>query len=216
MQEANDEEASRIRRRSEHLPAGGLNLHLLGVDQVRLVSGLGRVSVYSQGRLGSDHCVEHSGYVAVCFHTYMLASFLPDGGYQGKEESQEEWTCHYAKSHDPSFQRLQEMKLQEPICLRPGTRVGEVAKRRNAVCDVASGVYVHSACYGDDQIVYDNQRHHVSHSVNWRPPGLKARFSPGGFLAGQLPAHSAGQSSPVSRAVQSNARGKRLCEVKGC
>ncbi|EKX43392.1 hypothetical protein GUITHDRAFT_60480, partial [Guillardia theta CCMP2712] len=73
-------------------------------------------------------------------------------GYQGKEESQKDWVCHYSKFHEPSVDQFQEMRLQEPICLKPGDRFG---------------LYVHSACYGDDQIVYDNQRHHVSHSDNF-------------------------------------------------
>ena len=72
-----------------------------------------------------------------------------DGTFDGKQTKEQEWTLHYQKAHTSSFAELVEMRLQEPVRLAP---------------DSSRGFYVHSALPGDDAIVYDNQRHHESHS----------------------------------------------------
>lgn len=68
-------------------------------------------------------------------------------GFRGKHEQQEQWEQHYDKFHRPSPARLAEMRLSSPIRLRPKE---------------TRGLYAHAACRGDEQIVYDNQRHRTS------------------------------------------------------
>ena len=70
-------------------------------------------------------------------------------GFHAKRECEEEWTKHYQGMHGRSYQRLQPMYLQTPIRINPNTTMG---------------IYVHSACLGDEQLVYANQRNKVSHS----------------------------------------------------
>jgi hypothetical protein len=70
-------------------------------------------------------------------------------GFQGKREDEEQWTKHYQRTHAPSFAELQPLKLHTPIQIKPGQTLG---------------VYAHSACLGDEQVVYANQRHKISHS----------------------------------------------------
>lgn len=65
------------------------------------------------------------------------------GGFAGKQEEKDAWTCHHNQTHNPSPVHLREMRFNEPLRLEPGA---------------TQGLYAHSAMPGDEQIVYDNQR----------------------------------------------------------
>jgi len=70
-----------------------------------------------------------------------------EGGFCGKREDEEAWTRNYQATHQQSFRELVPMQLHTPIRIKPG---------------VTMGIYTHSACLGDEQIVYANQRHKIS------------------------------------------------------
>ena len=65
------------------------------------------------------------------------------------------------------MQRFEELKLDVPLQLKPGVR---------------RGLYVHSTRVNDDSIVYDNQRHQITHEDNFLRilPGV-AHLSPVAF-----------------------------------
>eukprot|EP00960_Hanusia_phi_P060325 764472-Hanusia_phi.AAC.3 len=64
-------------------------------------------------------------------------------GFGDKFDMEEEWEQHYSMEHGPSCRAFKEMKLAKPILLSAGE---------------TRGVYVHAACEGDEQIVYDDKR----------------------------------------------------------
>ncbi|CAJ1330896.1 unnamed protein product [Effrenium voratum] len=71
----------------------------------------------------------------------------PDS-YRKKEHEAHEWDCIYEAEHPPSNENYQALELRSEIRLQPGE---------------SCGLYVHSKLPGDDALVYDNQRSHVSH-----------------------------------------------------
>jgi len=77
-----------------------------------------------------------------------LTVWTTEHGYKGKEHDANSWECVYEWTHPPSHQEYQQLELTTPIKLSPGQR---------------RGLYVHSKLSGDDAIVYDNQRSHVTH-----------------------------------------------------
>ncbi|CAJ1330899.1 unnamed protein product [Effrenium voratum] len=74
----------------------------------------------------------------------------PDS-YRKKEHEAHEWDCIYEAEHPPSNENYQALELRSEIRLQPGE---------------SCGLYVHSKLPGDDALVYDNQRSHVSHEAN--------------------------------------------------
>ncbi|EKX55188.1 hypothetical protein GUITHDRAFT_131448 [Guillardia theta CCMP2712] len=70
-------------------------------------------------------------------------------GFEDKREKQEEWENHYSKQHRASLYQFKEMKLKKPILLSAGE---------------TRGIYIHSACEGDEQIVYDDKRGRQTYS----------------------------------------------------
>ena len=76
----------------------------------------------------------------------MTVWWTPDS-YSGKQECEEAWEKVYEHEHPPNNRDYTELRLDKPIRLRPGERCG---------------LYVHSALPGDEALVYDNQRNHVS------------------------------------------------------
>jgi hypothetical protein len=81
-----------------------------------------------------------------------MTAWVVQGGFDGKHEDKAAWTQIYAKEHGVSMQEFVELKLDYPLQLQPGGRYG---------------LYVHSARPGDESVVYDNQRGHVSHEDNF-------------------------------------------------
>ena len=67
--------------------------------------------------------------------------------FQRKQEEKDEWTQVYAATHPPKPHDYTQLTLDQPIRLYPGERCG---------------IYVHSALPGDEGIVYDNQRKHIT------------------------------------------------------
>ena len=72
-----------------------------------------------------------------------LTVWTTEGTFRGRHEEPDRWKRVYAGEHGPSFAQLVELKLAEPIVLRPGG---------------GAGVYVHSTLPGDEALVYDNHR----------------------------------------------------------
>mmetsp|Transcript_39932 Transcript_39932/g.125245 ORF Transcript_39932/g.125245 Transcript_39932/m.125245 type:complete len:350 (-) Transcript_39932:144-1193(-) len=70
------------------------------------------------------------------------------GSFSGKHETEEAWTKVYSETHARSHDELVELRLQSPLRLKPGERLG---------------LYVHSALPGDEGIVYDNRRRSISY-----------------------------------------------------
>ena len=70
----------------------------------------------------------------------------PDGYGHGRDKlsDADEWTKIYERTHEPSFEEFVELKLEEPITLHRGQRLG---------------LYIHSKLDGDQAIVYDNTQY---------------------------------------------------------
>jgi|AntAceMinimDraft_1070359.scaffolds.fasta_scaffold38277_1 hypothetical protein len=68
----------------------------------------------------------------------------PGGHLKGRVCDEDEWTKVYEKTHTASFTDFVQLKLEEPIKLDQGEKVG---------------FYVHSKLGGDQAIVYDNTMH---------------------------------------------------------
>ena len=77
-----------------------------------------------------------------------MTAWVVHGGFEGKHERKSAWTQIYDKELAPSMHTFVELKLDYPLQLQPGGTYG---------------IYVHSARPGDESVVYDNQRSHVSH-----------------------------------------------------
>jgi len=77
----------------------------------------------------------------------MTVWHTPDS-FNGKLEEEGEWKKMYSATHAPNQHEYTELKLDESIRLRPGERCG---------------LYVHSGLPGDEGLVYDNQRQHVTY-----------------------------------------------------
>jgi hypothetical protein len=93
-----------------------------------------------------------------------ISIYTTPTGWEGKIERANEWIKLYNKKHEYSMQKFVELKLDVPLQLKPGVR---------------RGLYVHSTRVDDDSIVYDNQRHRVTHEDNFLRilPGV-AHLSP--------------------------------------
>ena len=74
--------------------------------------------------------------------------YITPGTCRRKEEKPEKWKEIHSKEYEPSFQKLQEMKLVERIVLQPGQSIG---------------LYIHSADEGDEGLVYNDQRGRFTH-----------------------------------------------------
>mmetsp|Transcript_21383 Transcript_21383/g.47365 ORF Transcript_21383/g.47365 Transcript_21383/m.47365 type:complete len:356 (+) Transcript_21383:157-1224(+) len=77
-----------------------------------------------------------------------LTVWSTPGSFKGKEHHQDAWTLLYEGEHPPSMRSYRQLPLTAPIVMRPGQRCG---------------IYVHSKLRGDDAIIYDNQRGHVTY-----------------------------------------------------
>eukprot|EP00940_MAST-03C_sp_MAST-3C-sp2_P002467 g2467.t1 len=67
-------------------------------------------------------------------------------------ETPRAWTKVYEADHEPSMRSFVELKLEEPVILKPGS-----------LC----GLYVHSRRQDDDAIVYDNQNADITKEDNF-------------------------------------------------
>merc|ERR1711871_973718 len=76
-----------------------------------------------------------------------------DGGFENKHEAPEQWTIRYNKHHNLSFDKLEELVLDEPLRLYA-----------NGDC---RGIYIHSRRPGDQGIVYDNKKMFSTSSCNY-------------------------------------------------
>jgi len=80
-----------------------------------------------------------------------LTVWTRPGGHGGRHlecvHDPEQWTKVYEKFHEPSFDELVELVLDEPMRIESGDTLG---------------VYVHSSLDGDRSIVYDDQRRYFT------------------------------------------------------
>ena len=65
----------------------------------------------------------------------------------GKHEDESQWQNVFEKAVEPSPQQLQRLEFRRPFRVKPGSM---------------NGLYVHSKLFGDQAIVYDNQRSRVT------------------------------------------------------
>lgn len=70
------------------------------------------------------------------------------GGWSGKEHEEKDWVKVYEREHEASRNDYARLELDAKIKMAPGDRCG---------------LYVHSKLPGDDAIVYDDQRSHVTY-----------------------------------------------------
>jgi len=96
-----------------------------------------------------------------------MSVWYAKGGFGGKEEDMDAWAPCYSRKHKPSWRDFDRLELDYPMVLEPGE---------------VYGIYVHSAEYGDDGIVYDNQRSEICHEDDFIVvyPGL-AHLAPRPF-----------------------------------
>ena len=97
----------------------------------------------------------------------LMSVWYASGGFGGRETDRSAWVPCYAARHKASWREFDRLELSIPMVLHPGETYG---------------IYVHSAEYGDDGVVYDNQRAEVCHEDDFIMvyPGL-AHLSPEPF-----------------------------------
>jgi len=81
--------------------------------------------------------------------------WMTPGSWEGKQEEQDEWKKIYSGQHEPTPRprhgqpsQYTSLPLSEPLRLKPGE---------------SCGLYVHSALPGDEGLVYDNGKGHVTY-----------------------------------------------------
>jgi hypothetical protein len=81
-------------------------------------------------------------------HLGPMTVWVTPNTFARKQEDEERWTKIYSGTHAAKPRDYTELRLEKAIRLTPGEKCG---------------VYVHSALPGDEGIVYDNQRSHVTY-----------------------------------------------------
>ena len=70
------------------------------------------------------------------------------GDYRGKHENKEEWDLVFNEERTQSINKLVPLHFDKPLRIAPNERWS---------------IYVHSQLYGDEGVVYDNQRSRITH-----------------------------------------------------
>lgn len=94
--------------------------------------------------------VEFLEVVAVSVRGFLgpLTVWTTPESYKGKEHQEDLWELVYEREHSPSRQHYQQLEFTKPVRLKPG---------------YGCGLYVHSKLPGDNALVYDNRRSHLTY-----------------------------------------------------